>query len=965
MQAAAGEKPRLGRPLEEVVDPFVLEVHEPIIADRAGEHQSVLPPYVRRAHDDRLAVVVGRAVAGESGIAILLGGSSTGKTRALWEALTPLREQDGWRLWHPRFPTRRQDLGESLARVEPRTVVWLNETQRYLPLSSSEERDSVATGLGRLLTDSRRGPVLILGSLWREHYNTLCADPVSEIRKLLDAKVIIDVPPAFSGTDLATMRRASGSDARLALACESAEDGQIAQYLAGGPELIDRYRRQVSVPAQAVIEVAMDALRLGHPNTLPFNLLRDAAAAYIPDTVWDELGENWFELALKETSRNCKGARGPITPIRDRPLPSGTSRAARLREGAAVGDPVYQLADYLEQYGRSDRADVIPPIGFWEAVAAHTRPDHQDALAYAASDRGLDRDAAQLWKNATRHGSTEAAKSLVTKLQTLFPHDRRPTAWAAAHVALDDPFAVSELLREFQRVGAEDQVRVLAERAAAHIALDAPQSVAFLLETLRQARAEQQVRTLLARDPAVHVAIDHPAGVARLLGVLWEVGAADQVRVLLARDPAVHVVLDDATAVVQLLGVLWEVGAEEQVQVLAERAAARTALDHMYSVAMLLRGLQAVGAEEQMGVLAERAAANVAFDTPETVAELLGVLREVGAEEQVRVLFARDPALHAALSRPTGVAILLGELWEWGAEELAGVLAERAAVHIALDNPAGVARLLGVLREVGAEVQVRVLAERAAAHIALDDPAGVVRLLGRLLQVGVVEQVEVLAERAIAHVALDNAERVAVLLGGLRRVGVAEQVRVLAERAAAHVALDNPYRIAVLLGSLRGVGVPEQVEVLAERAAAHVALDNPYRVAMLLGALREAGADEQVRVLLARDPAAHVAIYEPEEVAMLLGSLRGAGADEQVRVLLARDPAAHVALEKLGEVAMLIDELREAGAEEQLAVISGRLPAAGMFELSLDSSPELKERLRFGREPDSTPAEAWSWSDLT
>ncbi len=51
----------------------------------------------------------------------------------------------------------------------------------------------------------------------------------------------------------------------------------------------------------------MDAVRLGHPNVLPFSLLRDAAAAYILDVTWDGLPDNWFEDALAEASRSCKG----------------------------------------------------------------------------------------------------------------------------------------------------------------------------------------------------------------------------------------------------------------------------------------------------------------------------------------------------------------------------------------------------------------------------------------------------------------------------------------------------------------------------------------------------------------------------------------------------------------------------------------------------------------------------------
>ena len=96
-----------GRPLEEVTDPFVLEVHRPVQPEDAPPGLPVLPPYVPREHDQVLGQVVRAAAEGRSGIAVLVGGSSTGKTRACWEALALLRDQDPpWRLWHPIDPSR-------------------------------------------------------------------------------------------------------------------------------------------------------------------------------------------------------------------------------------------------------------------------------------------------------------------------------------------------------------------------------------------------------------------------------------------------------------------------------------------------------------------------------------------------------------------------------------------------------------------------------------------------------------------------------------------------------------------------------------------------------------------------------------------------------------------------------------------------------------------------------------------
>ena len=54
-----------------------------------------LPGYLPREHDELLSRVVRAAAGGRSGIAVLVGGSSTGKTRACWEALGLLRDQPG------------------------------------------------------------------------------------------------------------------------------------------------------------------------------------------------------------------------------------------------------------------------------------------------------------------------------------------------------------------------------------------------------------------------------------------------------------------------------------------------------------------------------------------------------------------------------------------------------------------------------------------------------------------------------------------------------------------------------------------------------------------------------------------------------------------------------------------------------------------------------------------------------
>jgi hypothetical protein len=94
--AVAGNTTGVGQPLSETLDPFQLEVHHAITVP-GSEALPMLPPYLERDHDHELRRRIARALAeGRSTMVVLVGGSSTGKTRACWEALHTNR--DGQRL---------------------------------------------------------------------------------------------------------------------------------------------------------------------------------------------------------------------------------------------------------------------------------------------------------------------------------------------------------------------------------------------------------------------------------------------------------------------------------------------------------------------------------------------------------------------------------------------------------------------------------------------------------------------------------------------------------------------------------------------------------------------------------------------------------------------------------------------------------------------------------------------------
>ena len=334
-----------GRPLEEVTDPFVLEVHRPVQPEDVPPGLPVLTPYVPREHDEVLGSVVRSAAGGRSAIAVLMGGSATGKTRACWEALELLRDQDPrWQLWHPIDPTRPDAALRELPGIGPRTVVWLNEAQLYLDPAEAGLGERVAAALRELLRDPARAPVLVLATLWPTSWAVLTALPAGGADRHAQARELlaghdITVPAAFTPAQMGQLAQAA--DVRMVLAARTAPDGEVIQFLAGAPELLARYRNAPPAAA-ALIHAAMDARRLGMGTGLPQAFLEAAAPGYLTDAEWDALSEDWLEQALAYTSVPCKGVRGPLTRIRPRPArprrpqPRGPVRQHGCRGSAAV-----------------------------------------------------------------------------------------------------------------------------------------------------------------------------------------------------------------------------------------------------------------------------------------------------------------------------------------------------------------------------------------------------------------------------------------------------------------------------------------------------------------------------------------------------------------------------------------------------------------------------------------------------
>ena len=194
-------------------------MHRAISADAApGQAVPELTVYVQRDHDVRLRELLS-APAGPV-MVVLVGGSSTGKTRAAFEAVRQCLPD--WSLVRP------LDAADLLGQVRSGAAGpdgALAQRGADLPARSARRRGRPAA--------AARGdePVVVIGTMWPEFWKELTSatddggpDVNHQARELLlhDADRV-DVPEAFTGRDLAQLGRVLATDPRLATAAAAAE----------------------------------------------------------------------------------------------------------------------------------------------------------------------------------------------------------------------------------------------------------------------------------------------------------------------------------------------------------------------------------------------------------------------------------------------------------------------------------------------------------------------------------------------------------------------------------------------------------------------------------------------------------------------------------------------------------------------------------------------------------------------
>ncbi|MFC9872902.1 helix-turn-helix domain-containing protein [Nocardia salmonicida] len=840
--------------LSDDLDPFELGVHKSITVDHHSNVEEILTTYVPRPHDVRMAEIVDAAASGRSAMVVLVGDSSTGKTRALWEAVSRLRDLGKWRLWHPTTPNRRTALDE-LERVRPRTVVWLNETQEYLGGDNRAGNEDAAVALRGLVRDPARAPVLVVGTLWRSYYRELRRPHASQTRDLLEATAaVIKVPSTFADADPNVLAAASAADPRLEMARARSEDGQISQYLAGGPELVRRYEFELSPSARAIVQIAMDARRMGHRNRIPLGVLADAAHAYMNSSDWNRIGaaKDWLERALADTAQPSKGADGPLTMIV--PTPARSRMKASALSGRELDKdtaPVYQLADYLDQYGRIHRQDRFPPIPFWEAVAAHAGPQDLRKVGEAAWDRGLYRDAAQLWRNAAQHGDGFSAGWLLIRLPTVFPETESLPEWALDRLSIDDAADVGWLLGWLKDLGLINEATMLANRAVVETRLDGTLNVAVLLEELQELGLADQA-VVIAKRAATDSTFDD-VHAALLLRLFRQLGLTEQA-ISIASQLTADCSLDNPEYVGVLVEELADLGLIKQVTAIADRTLTETSLENWLGVRVLLESLAGAGLTDHAVAVANRATTDTQIDEAGQVAFFLGALYQL---------------------KLTGQAI---------------AIADRATTETRLDDAKRAVELLDTLRNLGFTEQAMVIADRASVEVMIRRFGDFSLLSNALESMGLTDQVVTVLNRTNLQVMFDDAAELGTLASAFGHHGHVRLRVAFADLAANTACLDEPYHVASLLDSLRNLGLTEQARRVADRAVNETILKRLHGTAALLDSLRKLNLTEQANIIAGR--AITQAANERVGISELLTSMRNLGLHEQVVAFTEQLPTA-------------------------------------------------------------------------
>ncbi|MEU2868673.1 tetratricopeptide repeat protein [Streptomyces olivoreticuli] len=428
------------------MNPLTAGVHR---AQPLGTHRDTVPAYVPRDIDHELREHLRHAIA-HGGLLLLLGDSTAGKTRTMFEALRA--EGPDHRVVTPRHASDIPAAIKAITRSATPCVLWLDELQRFLGPSGLHPE-----GLAELA--HARTPVLAtMRTEQFEAYTPRAArDPA---RRPTDPEYAY----VWAGADVLNhaapfvlarcwsngeRERARGSaDPRVADAAHRHPHHGIAEYLAVGHALLQEWleaSRAGGYPrGAALVRAAVDLVRTGVIGPLSSQALLAAHHYYLVDAGGPRLRPESVEDAFAWAGQVRFGTASLLLPA-----------------GHDTWEPFDYLVDSVQRDGSA--APVHPLV--WFAAAEHSPNINSTFRIALNASRTEPMIATFLWEALTDAGLTRAANNLGV---TLIDRGRYEEAEAVLRKRADtsDPTVLLNLGNALQHMGRQREAENVYREAA-------------------------------------------------------------------------------------------------------------------------------------------------------------------------------------------------------------------------------------------------------------------------------------------------------------------------------------------------------------------------------------------------------------------------------------------------------------------------------------------------------------------
>jgi uncharacterized protein len=330
--------------------------------------EGTVPPYVPREVDEsvRGALRAHRHV-------LLIGESTAGKSRTAYEAMRA--ELSDHVLVAPIDAHELSSALVELTRTQVPHVLWLDNLHRHLGSSSL-----IAQAI-RELPQS----VVIIATIGSRHHRdyteNLEQKATSDPDRWRDLQLAADTMKAFLKVPLARRwsaqeldRAAEQADRRLRRAASHGDRYGVAEYIAAGPHLAQKWRDGWSPGTHprgaALVAAAIDLHRAGISTAVPVNVLTDLHEVYLRARGGAQLRPEPFEKALEWAAALEHGATSLLIPD---------------------DDDQYRPFDYLVEEAGNDVDGSDIPTEVWDAVLVHADDsDLMSVIVHAAIQNRMD-----------------------------------------------------------------------------------------------------------------------------------------------------------------------------------------------------------------------------------------------------------------------------------------------------------------------------------------------------------------------------------------------------------------------------------------------------------------------------------------------------------------------------------------------------------------------------------------------